>query len=72
MTRHAQTRIAVLLVLGVLGCDEAQQEATLSVPAARGELTFTGVYYGELHAAKSVPLHVPNIPGTWQMTVDSV
>jgi len=72
MQRTTMLLVSGLLTLAALGCDEPEELAELTVPATRGALTFTGVYYGDLQAAKSVPLHVPSIPGTWQMTVDSV
>ena len=50
--------------------DEGAVKQTAKV--TQGENWFEGVYYGELIAAKSTDIHVPDIPDTWQMTVDSV
>lgn len=63
----------ILLTLASLGCEEADQGPVLK-PAeiTQGPHVFEGIYYGELIAAKSTDIHVPDIPDTWQVTVDSV
>lgn len=54
-------------------CMEGEkQETRTTATTEQGDLTFRGVYYGELNAAESVDVHVPEIPQTYQVTVESV
>ena len=63
--------IVCACVLG-WGCAEEERQEAPMAEVERGALVFEGTYYGELNAATSVAIHVPNIPGTWSVTVDSV
>lgn len=58
------------LVFTACGADEEVVVQTAAVE--KGTLDFEGVYYGELQAAEKVDVHVPDIPDTWQVTVDTV
>lgn len=63
----------VTVMWALAACDAQSDEHTRpTVRAERGELVFMGVYHGELSAAASVDVHVPEIPQTYQVTVDSV
>lgn len=64
-------KTAVLLCL-LLGCSESTDVPELTVEVERGALTYDGVYHGELKAAKSVAVHVPQVADSWQLTVDTV
>jgi multidrug resistance efflux pump len=68
--------VLALVVCGVAGlgsgCGERDETPVQKATVERSTLTFEGVYYGELQAAEKVDVHVPDIPDTWQVTVDSV
>lgn len=76
MTSRSTKSLAILSLVtcsfASFGCEEAAQIQRDVATIERGELTFKGIYYGELQAAESVAVHVPDIPDTWQVTVDSV
>jgi HlyD family secretion protein len=60
-------------VLAVLGC--ARSEATTPMATAvvtKGDLVFASSFYGEIEAAESHPIFVPEFRNTWQITVQSV
>ena len=64
--------LALTLCLST-SCKNADDDAVKqTAKVTQGEHWFEGVYYGELIAAKSTDIHVPDIPDTWQVTVDSV
>ncbi len=69
-TPVAMLLLATLLVAGCAQGEDANARPTIK--AERGALEFVGVYHGELSAAESVDVHVPEIPQTYQVTVDSV
>ncbi|MBW2732510.1 MAG: hypothetical protein JRH20_08945, partial [Deltaproteobacteria bacterium] len=57
----------------VSGCGSAHDETkVLRFTVERGDLTFSRSFYGELVARKSIAIHTPELPGVWQMTVESV
>lgn len=69
--------VGLLLLLTSLSCEGTEQEeaalaARTAVEVVSGPIDFSGVYYGELEAAESVDVHVPEIPQTYQVTVESV
>lgn len=67
------TRILVACAACVAwGCAEEERAEVPLAEVIKGPLVFEGTYYGELQAANSVAIHVPNIPGTWSVTVDDV
>ena len=68
-------RWASLTALTLASLSAACQEPSPpppSVEVTQGPLIFEGSFYGELVAAKSVDIHVPEMPDTYQLTVDSV
>lgn len=67
-----RTILAVVLLVGLVGCGSEEERVVQTTEVEEGTLTFEGVYYGELQAAEKVDVHVPDIPDTWQVTVDSV
>ncbi len=60
------------IALALSACGAEEEAAVQTATVETGTLTFEGVYYGELQAAEKVDVHVPDIPDTWQVTVDSV
>lgn len=54
------------------GCQQEEEARQVTAEVTRGELRFTGVYHGELSAAESVSVYVPEIPNTYQLTVGTV
>jgi len=54
------------------GCEKQKEVTVRTTKVTGGPLVFTGVYYGEFQAAESVAIHVPDMPETHQLTVDSV
>jgi multidrug resistance efflux pump len=65
--------LAALAPLATGGCGEAgavgeRQRFTVS----RGDLTFSRSFHGELVARRSIAIHTPELPGVWQLTVQSL
>lgn len=71
---YLQIALSLALTLCLFtSCKNADDDAVKqTAKVTQGEHWFEGVYYGELIAAKSTDIHVPDIPDTWQVTVDSV
>ncbi|MGC4118329.1 MAG: efflux RND transporter periplasmic adaptor subunit [Myxococcales bacterium] len=44
----------------------------MTVPVQRGDLVFSGSFYGEIEPRVSHPILVPELRNTWQVTVESV
>ena len=66
---------AAMMLAGVgwAGCQsKGEQGAGRRATVRMGDLVFEAEYYGDLEAAKSVPIHVPDLPETDQVTVDTV
>ena len=62
----------VFLSVTLAACQGEVQRPRPSATVTRGALVFEGIYHGELSAAESVDVHVPEIPQTFQVTVDTV
>lgn len=71
-TPRRRSLTALALCLALTACEREQEQAAPTARVERAPLVFEGVYHGELQAAESVDIHVPDIPDTWQVTVDSV
>ncbi len=44
----------------------------IAVPVAKGDLTFSSSYYGEIEPRKSHPILSPQLRNVWQVTIQSV
>lgn len=56
----------------ISGCGETHGAAPLVVRVKKGDLLFSGSYYGELVARKSVSIFTPQLSDTFSVTVDTV
>lgn len=73
MSDAGRTRAAlVALSLALAGCGREAVPVKLTVPVQRGELVFSGSYYGEIEPRTTHPIMVPELRNTWQVTVESV
>ena len=73
LPKYVLTLATLGLVAGFFtGCEKQEKVVVRTVEAKKEPLVFTGVYYGEFQAAESVAIHVPDMPDTHQLTVDSV
>lgn len=62
--------IALLLAAG---CERSEATpATATAAVTKGDLVFASSFYGEIEAAESHPIFVPEFRNTWQITVQSV
>jgi multidrug resistance efflux pump len=66
-------RVLALVALAASACGEAETVAERQrFTVSRGDLTFSRSFYGELVARKSIAIHTPELPGVWQLTVESL
>lgn len=72
MPRRHILMMSICCTLGMVGCQKEEPQAAPTATVTQGALTFRGIYYGELEAAESVAVHVPDTPDTYQLTVDTV
>ncbi|MBI5543727.1 MAG: HlyD family efflux transporter periplasmic adaptor subunit [Deltaproteobacteria bacterium] len=61
-----------LAVATAAGCGADPIPVKMTVPVRKGDLVFSGSYYGEIEPRVSHPILVPELRNTWQVTVESV
>ncbi|MHB8872960.1 MAG: HlyD family secretion protein [Myxococcaceae bacterium] len=71
MTKNRAMRWMGLGLL-LLGCPGEKDPGKTTVVVKKGDLVFSGSFYGELEARESHPIQVPEFRNTWQITVESV
>jgi multidrug resistance efflux pump len=70
---ESKGQLALLCALLAAGCAPSEaQPVTATAVVSKGDLVFASSFYGEIEAAESHPIFVPEFRNVWQITVDSV
>ncbi len=64
--------LAVLCAALAAACGPEPIPVKVTVPVQKGDLVFSGSFYGEIEPRVSHPILVPELRNTWQVTVESV
>lgn len=65
-------RALALACLFAAGCASQATPAVATAQVTQGDLVFASSFYGEIEAAESHPIFVPEFRNVWQITVQSV
>lgn len=64
--------VVLVAVLALSACGPEPVPVKVTVPVQKGDLVFSGSFYGEIEPRVTHPILVPELRNTWQVTVETL